>query len=255
MSRSLPLKISVVVTTYNWSNALKSVLDALIAQKTTHPFEIIVADDGSGIETAKMIRELKNRVSMPLLHIWQPNAGLERAMIKNKAILAAEGDYIIFLDGRCVPRSNFILNHLKLAETKKFIVGNHILLSRACTITALSEMLALHRWPLWRWCLMWLKGRRKGIRRCHFGAWKIDLMNINGWEENLKGQVCEDLDINIRLLRSGVRRKRCWFAIPVIQFWHPESHKNQERHNKAVSKTKLKNMQLCAEKGLSQYAI
>jgi glycosyltransferase involved in cell wall biosynthesis len=254
VNKLLPVKISVIVTTYNWSNALKIVLDALVAQKTTHPFEIIVADDGSGIETAKMIRDLKNRVSIPLLHIWQPNAAF-RGIIRNKAILAAEGDYIIFLDGRCVPRSDFILHHVNLAEPKKFVVGNHILLSRRFTIMALSEMLALYRWPLWRWCVMWFKGVRKGMRRGHFGVWKTDLININGWEENLKLHAYEDFDMNIRLLRSGVRRKSCWFMLTVMEFWHPENYKNQEPCNKAVLKAKLTDIQLYAEKGLSQYAI
>ena len=276
MNRPLPMKISVIVTTYNWSNALRMVLDALVAQKTTHPFEIIVADDGSGTETAEVIRNLKNRVSIPILHIWHTNEGFRAAAIRNKAILAAEGDYIIFLDGDCIPRLNFITRHLELLEAKTFIVGNRVLLSRAFTISALAEMLPLHRWPLWRWFMAYFKGycnrvlpfltqpfmylrlktksRWKGAKGCNLGMWKQDLLNINGWEENFTGWGYEDSDLVIRLLRSGVQRKNGRFYIPVIHLWHPENDRSQERRNWAKLKATETDKQINAEKGLSQYA-
>ena len=276
MNRPLPMKISVIVTTYNWSNALRVVLDALVAQKTTHPFEIIVADDGSGTETAEVIRNLKNRVSIPILHIWHTNEGFRAAAIRNKAILAAEGDYIIFLDGDCIPRLNFITRHLELLEARTFIVGNRVLLSRAFTISALAEMLPLHRWPLWRWFMAYFKGycnrvlpfltqpfmrlrlktrsRWKGAKGCNLGIWKQDLLNINGWEENFTGWGYEDSDLVIRLLRSGVQRKNGRFYIPVIHLWHPENDRSQERRNWAKLKATETDKQINAEKGLSQYA-
>lgn len=277
MNKTLPLKISVIVTTYNWSNALKIVLDALIAQKTTQPFEIIVADDGSGKETAEVIRHLKNRVSVPLLHIWHPNEGFRAAAIRNKAILAAAGDYLIFLDGDCVPRLNFIARHAELAEEKTFVVGNRVLLSRAFTISVLAEMLPLYRWPLWRWFIARLKGhcnrvlpfltqpfhrlrlrmhsRWKGAKGCNLGVWKQDLFNVNGWEENFTGWGYEDSDLVIRLLRTGVQRKNGRFYIPVIHLWHPENDRTQERRNWSQLKARETDKQTNAEKGLNQYAV
>jgi glycosyltransferase involved in cell wall biosynthesis len=276
VNRPSPLKISVIVTTYNWPNALRCVLDALVAQKTTHPFEIIVADDGSGTETAQMIRDLKNQVSIPILHIWHTNEGFRAAAIRNKAILAAEGDYIIFLDGDCIPRLNFITRHVELAEVRTFIVGNRVLLSRAFTLSALAEMLPLHRWSLWRWFIEHLKGhcnrvlpfltqpfsalrlktrsRWKGAKGCNLAIWKQDLLNINGWEEDFTGWGYEDSDLVIRLLRSGVQRKNGRFYIPVIHLWHPENDRTQKRRNWVKLKARETDTQINAEKGLSQYA-
>lgn len=255
MNKPSPTKISVIVTTYNWPNALRAVLDALSAQKTTHPFEIIVADNGSRTETAKIIRDIKSRVSIPILHIWHPNEGTSAAAIKNKAVLAALGDYIVFLDGHCIPRSGFILHHLKLAETKKFVVGNHILLNRAFTITALSEMLPLYRWSLWRWCVARLKGQCKNVKGYNLGTWKSDLLNINGLEENLTRLQNEDADLIIRLLRSGVKQKNSLFTMPAIQLWSPEKDTSQKRNKRPWLKAKTTHIQVNAEKGLNQYAI
>ncbi len=277
MNKILPVKISVIVTTYNWSNALKIVLDALVAQKTTQPFEIIVADDGSGKETAEVIRHLKNRMSVSLLHIWHPNEGFRAAAIRNKAILAAAGDYLIFLDGDCVPRLNFIARHAELAEEKTFVVGNRVLLSRAFTISVLAEMLPLYRWPLWRWFIARLSGhcnrvlpfltqpfhrlrlrmrsRWKGVKGCNLGVWKQDLFKVNGWEENFTGWGYEDSDLVIRLLRAGVQRKNGRFYIPVIHLWHPENDRTQERRNWSQLKARETNTQINAEKGLNQYAV
>lgn len=276
MNSALPLKISVIVTTHNWSNALKCVLEALIAQKTTHPFEIIVADNGSGMETAKVVRALKNRVSIPILHIWHTNEGTSVAAIRNKAILAAEGDYLIFLNGDCIPRLNFIARHVALAEEKTFIVGNHVLLNRTFTVMALAEMLPLHRWSLWQWFIACLKGDCnrimpfltqpfnkfrlkmrsgwKGANGSNLGIWRQDILNINGWEENLVGSENENADLVFRLLRSGVRRKNGHFYIPVIHLWHPENNKIQERYKGAQLKFRKADTPINAEKGLSQYA-
>lgn len=255
MNSVLPLKISVIITTHNWSNALKCVLEALIAQKTTHPFEIIVADNGSGIETAKVVRALKNRVIIPILHIWHTNESGSLAAIRNKAILAAEGDYLIFLNGDSIPRLNFITRHLALAKEKTFIVGNRVLLNRAFTVAVLAEMLPLHRWSIWQWFIACLKGHcNRVMRGSHFGVWKQDLLNINGWEENLTGWENEDSDLIVRLLRSGVQRKNARFYISVIRLWHPENNKIQESYNWAQLKVRKTDKEINAEKGLSQYA-
>jgi len=270
-------KISVIVTTYNWPYALRAVLSALCAQKTSHPFEIIVADDGSQEETAKLILGLKNRTPIPLLHIWQPDEGFRAAAIRNKAILAAEGEYIIFLDGDCIPRLNFIERHLALAEPKTFVVGNRVLLDKAFTLSALSEAQPLHAWPLWRWCLVRLYGHCnrlvpffslplgqwrkkiskhwKGAKGCNLAVWKADLLQINGWEEKFTGWGYEDSDLVIRLLYAGITRKEGRFYIPVIHLWHPENDRNREQENLTLLQARQNDIQLCAEKGLSQYEL
>lgn len=271
------IKLSIVVTTYNWPYALRAVLRALIHQKTNIPFEILVADDGSKEETTKLIRGLKTRFTLPLIHIWQPDEGFRAAAIRNKAIAAATGNYIVFLDGDCIPREDFVERHAKLAESGCFVVGNRVLLDRIFTLKVLSEDLPVQTWTLWSWTKAWFKGycnrllpflslplgrlrlaferRWQGAKGCNLGVWKSDLLKINGWEEQFIGWGYEDSDLVIRLIRAGIKRKEARFYIPVIHLWHPEHDRSRERENWALLKYNQTNDHSLAHTGLSQYTL
>ena len=94
----MQIMLSVIVTTYNWPQALKLVLEALAAQVVPN-MEVIVADDGSGQETKAMIESMRQIFSCPLHHVWQEDEGFQAAKIRNKAIILAAGEYVIFIDG------------------------------------------------------------------------------------------------------------------------------------------------------------
>src|SRR3546814_4195564 len=74
-------------------------------------YEVIVADDGSGAETAALIARLQAAYPVPLLHAWQPDTGFRLAQSRNNAVLQATGDYVIFMDGDCLVTTDFILTH------------------------------------------------------------------------------------------------------------------------------------------------
>lgn len=271
----LNFKISVIVTTYNWPYALRAVLTALSLQKTTTSFEIIIADDGSTDETAQLIQRFAKRCTIPIRHVWQPDQGFRAAAIRNKAIIEATGEYIVFLDGDCIPRENFIERYAQFATHKTFVAGNRILLDRMFTVTVLSETLPLHQWPLYKWIIARLSGhcnrvlplfsiplgklrllasnRWRGAKGCNLGVWKADLININGWEEKFIGWGYEDSDLVIRLIQSGVKRKDGRYSIPVIHLWHPEQDRSLEQQNWALFKSRHQNMRTQAEQGLEQY--
>jgi glycosyltransferase involved in cell wall biosynthesis len=271
-----PNLISVIVTTYNWPKALAAVLTALLAQKTSYRYEIIIADDGSGEETAKLIRSFKQETSMTILHIWQPDEGFRVSTIRNKAIVAAAGDYLLFLDGDCIPRENYIDRHYALAESGTFVAGNRILLNKAFTLHVLSQSSPLHRWTFWRWCAARLSGhcnrvlpfisclhlifksrsfkRWQGAKGCNLGIWKADLFRINGWEETFSGWGYEDSELVIRLLRSNIQRKTARFQVPVVHLWHGPNDRTREQENLALLHRRQAQQIVCAERGLNQYA-
>lgn len=269
----MTVKLSIIVTTYNWPYALRLVLNSLINQKTDCPFEIIIADDGSKEETAELIRFFKERTSIPLLHIWQSDNGFRVSTIRNKAIIAANGDYIVFLDGDCIPRQDFVKRHMNLAEHGCFVVGNRVLLNQTFTLTALSEVIPLHQWNFWQWSFARLKGycnrllpfltlfpfsvrsskRWKGAKGCNLGVWRYDLFKINGWEEKFSGWGYEDSDLVIRLLRIGLKRKSGRFQVPVIHLWHPENDRSRAQENKSMLKSRQTDLLMSAELGLNQY--
>jgi glycosyltransferase involved in cell wall biosynthesis len=129
--------ISVIVTTYNREDALEAVLRSLAGQ-TDGDFEVIVADDGSGPPTAALLKRWRGKVGRRLDHVWQEDRGFRAAEIRNRAILAARGSYVVFLDGDCLVQPDFIATHRRLAEPGVFVTGNRVLLSPALTARVAS---------------------------------------------------------------------------------------------------------------------
>jgi len=247
------LKVSLIVTTYNWPEALDKVLCALSAQQfSPTDLEIIVADDGSTEATAECIRVWQDRSPFSLVHCWQPDEGFQAAKIRNRAAAKAQHEYLIFLDGDCVPFPSFVKTHVALAERGWFVSGNRVLLNPDFTKNVFTRSLLLHRWGWRRWAgaitkkcnrvLPFLRlplgrirkiaaQRWQGAKTCNIGVWRDDFMKVNGLEERFVGWGFEDSEWVIRLQRAGVLRKLGHFALPVLHLWHPSiaSEKNIEQ--------------------------
>ena len=104
---------SVIVSTFNSELWLHKVLIGFNNQ-TYKDFELIVADDGSNHKTRDLIEKIKHNVFYKLTHVWQPDHGFQKTIILNKALLKSNGNYIVFTDGDCIPRSDFLETHNKL---------------------------------------------------------------------------------------------------------------------------------------------
>ncbi|MFM7049448.1 MAG: glycosyltransferase [Polynucleobacter sp.] len=110
-------KISILLATYNWPEALHFCLESLETQ-TDRNFEIIIADDGSKPETATLIHAMMERSKHPIQHLWQEDQGFRKTMILNQAIQAAQGEYLIFLDGDCIVQPDFVSVTVSLLSRK-----------------------------------------------------------------------------------------------------------------------------------------
>ena len=106
--------VSVIVSTYNKVDWLEKVLWGYALQDF-EDFELIIADDGSTPETRELILGFAERTSFPLRHLWHPDQGYRRSIILNAAILASRGEYLVFSDGDCIPRRDFVRTHMELA--------------------------------------------------------------------------------------------------------------------------------------------
>lgn len=264
------LKISVIVTTYNRPEALALVLQALAAQEcpslppakppqlfTKHQkkslFEVIIADDGSSCATTRLIQDIQPYLSYPLRHVWQENQGFRAAKIRNRAIATAQGNYLIFLDGDCIPLTDFIVKHCQLAESGCFVTGNRILLSQNLTEQVIRQQSPVWCWHSLQWLLPYFRHdinrlsplirlpnsflRKycaqtwRGAKTCNLAVWREDILKINGFNEEFQGWGYEDADLVVRLLSQEVRRKEGRFAVPVFHLWHPPTDRSQEQHN------------------------
>lgn len=128
----MPHSISIIITTYNRPDALQLVLQSLHNQSRL-PDEVIIADDGSTPETQELITRIQAQVDYPIRHVWQPDEGFRAAQIRNQAARKAHSDYLIFLDGDCVVRPDFVQQHGLLAEKGWFVAGNRVMLNNDLT--------------------------------------------------------------------------------------------------------------------------
>ena len=122
------MKISVIVSTYNSERWLEKVLMGF-NQQTFLDFELIIADDGSNDKTQKTIDIWQPLLKMPMQHIWHEDDGFQKTKILNKAILASKTDYLIFTDGDCIPRKDFVETHVKYRQKGFFLSGGYFKMS------------------------------------------------------------------------------------------------------------------------------
>jgi glycosyltransferase involved in cell wall biosynthesis len=239
-----PGLISLIVTTYEWPQALQHVLECLGRQRDDR-FEVIVADDGSGPETAAIIQSFGKQARIPVRHVWQPHQGFRAAESRNRAVAASTGDYLVFLDGDCLARPGFLDAHRALAEPGWLVAGNRVLLAESFTTRLLSSSDAVSYWsrqrargwlgarlrgdinrltPLLRLPAGWpRKGKSqewRGAKTCNLGVWREDFLRVDGFDESYVGWGHEDADLVVRLIRNGVRRKEGRFATAVVHLWH-----------------------------------
>ena len=101
------MKTTLIISTYNRPEALSVCLDSVRFQ-TVMPDEVIVGDDGSTSETKDLIESFKKDFPVPLIHLWQEDKGFRLAMMRNKSVAAATGDYIIEKDGYIFLHNKFV---------------------------------------------------------------------------------------------------------------------------------------------------
>ena len=118
------MKLSVIITTYNSEEWLQKVLIGYTIQ-TEIDFEIVIADDGSSKATKEVIDSFSTKFKHPIIHVWHEDHGFRKSQILNKAILKTNSDYLLFTDGDCIPRNDFVQTHLKYREEGYFLSGGY----------------------------------------------------------------------------------------------------------------------------------
>lgn len=268
--------VSVVITTYNRSSALLAVLGAL-SRQTDKNFDVVVADDGSQPQHRLRVLQAAVSQSLGLTHVWHPDVGFTASKVRNRGVLLANSNYVLLLDGDCVPEQDFIARQKILAEPGFFMNGSRVLLSPALTQNVENEGEQLDGRPISYWLAQRLRGRAsklsglvrlpdwrgrinqdfiwKGIRSCNMGVWKHDFEKVDGFDESFVGWGHEDADFVLRLHHAGIARKNGFCATEVYHLWHKESSRADESSNADVVSQRVKTGVICATLGYSQVRI
>ena len=92
------LKLSVLVVTYNHEKYIKEAINSILMQKTSHQYEIVVADDCSTDGTMKIIKEYQQKFP-DKFRILEPEANLGITKNYKRGFKACNGEYVAILEG------------------------------------------------------------------------------------------------------------------------------------------------------------
>ena len=259
--------VSLMISTYNWKEALSLCLYSAFAQ-TVKPCEILIADDGSRDDTKQLIDKMRTKTDIPIVHVWHEDKGFRLSAIRNRSIERARGDYIIQIDGDILLDKHFIADHLELAEKGYFVCGSRVLLGRMATARLLrgvethpalfkqdlSFLLNAFRSHTLRLYLAnrYAKNSMLRIRGCNMAFWKEDLLKVNGYNEAITGWGSEDHELVCRLINNGVRKRTIKFA-GIVFHLHHELHgtDNLSNNRSILNETKVRKLTWC-DKGIIQ---
>ena len=210
------MQISLIITTYNRPDALLLVLKSVECQSEV-PNEVIIADDGSNVQTKKLVDDFNIQSSLNIIHSFQKDKGFRAARSRNKAISKATSEYIVLIDGDMILHCNFIYDHKKNAHNGYFIQGGRVLLSQKMsnqalksqkiTVNMLSKGLKNRKNVIHSNFLSRLFSREKnylrGLKTCNVSFFRKDCISINGFNNNFEGWGKEDSEFFVRLMNKG----------------------------------------------------
>lgn len=261
------LTTSLIVTTYNWPAALNLTLQSVGAQ-TRVPDEVIIADDGSGQDTAAVVQATLGISGLSWRHVWHPDRGVRQSRIKNLAVQYCRGDYLIFVDHDVVLDRNFVADHLTMANPGFFLQGKRVLLPLEYTEKVLREGIFTVPRPWMRDlgnrkntfrlpCLGRFLARAKrfetSLRGCNLSIYREDFIGVDGFDELYDiswGR--EDSDLCYRLFHAGIRVKTLWFLALQYHLYHGATQKWERQKLDSEIQRNLAEKRRRAVRGYSQ---
>lgn len=270
------MRTGVVLSTFEWPEALELALWGYASQ-TLGDFTLIVADDGSGPRTARLIEEMRERTGMEIVHVWQPDRGFRKSAILNRAILAADDlDYLVFSDGDTIPHPRLVATHRRLARPRSYLAGGYVKLTRAVSeaLTA-DDVRAGRATSLRHLRRLGLRPGRRALRfvrpaalgrlldgltptslRWHgnnASTWREHLVEVNGFDLDM-GYGGQDAALGDRLENLGVRPVRIRHRAPAVHLHHERPWRDPEgmRRIAAARKRIRAEGEVRAARGLEQ---
>jgi glycosyltransferase involved in cell wall biosynthesis len=268
------LKATIIISIYKDLEALKCVLWGLSLQ-TESNFEVIVAEDCCEPSTAEYLKNLPCLFA-GLFHVFQDDIGFRKTRAVNRAIAAARSEYLIFLDGDCIPHPKFVAMHLEHSEKERVLVGRRMHLGRRVSLEVRNDMSQVRKFFSWTGLCMsflalhcdgvrnfeigspsktlhqLLKGRYLSIVGCNFSCAREDILRINGYDEDLPGVGGEDGDLEWRFRSLGVITKNVKYQAVVYHLYHP-SRRADVSENLRISEENRNAGRFFCTRGVSEH--
>ena len=260
------MKLSLIITTYNWPDSLVLTLKS-IENQTISPDEVIIADDGSTDETQEVISKFQQDSELKIIHLWQEDLGFRVAKSRNKAIAKSCGDYIILIDGDIILHPKFVQDHVNNAQVGYFIQGTRVLLTQDRTRDTLKRMsinfsflskgIKNRKNAIYSDFLSKLFSKKvnylRGIKTSNMAFFKQDCVNVNGFNNDFEGWGREDSEFAVRLLNSGINRKNLRFNAIQFHLWHFEITRESLSQNNVILNSSINNKSNWCINGIDKY--
>lgn len=254
---------------------MEKVLLGYQAQRFTD-FEVVIADDGSDERTKQLVEEMSSRVPFAINHVWHEDAGFRKTIILNKAIGASRADYIVFTDGDCIPRADFLEQHVLLREPGRFLSGGYYKLPENVSSLIAPEDIASQRCFSLEWLLA--HGLKKSFKNHKLTAegwkeralnrltptsatwngmnssgWRKDILLVNGFDERMQ-YGGEDREMGERMMNTGIKGKQIRYSAVCLHLHHDRGYVKPEmlRKNAAIRLETKKNNSTWTAYGIEQ---
>ena len=257
------LKASVIISTYNQPEWLELVLYSYEIQ-TVSDFEIIVADDGSDDRTEQLIADFSAHTKLKVIHVWQEDNGFQKTKILNKAIVASNSYYLIFTDGDCIAREDFVETHLTFRRKNCALSGGYFKLDESVSHKITKEVISNQNCFNKDWLIE--QGQPKSFKfnkltksksKAQFlntltptkatfdgmnvSCYKIDILAVNGFDERMQ-YGAEDREVGERMMNNGIKFLQVRYSTICVHLFHKRPYKNEEilkKNNTIRKETKL----------------
>ncbi len=243
------IDISVIISTYNSPKWLQKVLWSF-DQQTFINFEVVIADDGSKDDTKSLIELMKTKVDYPIQHVWHKDNGFQKTIILNKAIVASKGNYLVFTDGDCIARADFLQVHVTHRAAGYFLSGGYFKLPMSISELISEDDIKTQR------CfdIDWLKSNglkssfknnkitAKGVKQKllntltpttatwnghNSSGYKSDIVAANGFDERMQ-YGGEDRELGERLFNAGIKAKQIRYSAICLHLDHARGYVQPE---------------------------
>jgi glycosyltransferase involved in cell wall biosynthesis len=253
-------QISVIISTYNQPDWLKKVLWGY-SNQTFKNFELIVADDGSDPTTKDLIESFKQSAGFPIIHVWHADEGFQKTKILNKAILASTSDYLLFSDGDCIPRSDFLAVHMNQKQEGYFLSGGYFKLPMNISQQISKEDVEAGRCFNVDWLkaqglkssfknnklttsafkqklLNWITPTEATWNGHNSSGFKSDIVAANGFDERMQ-YGGEDRELGERLFNAGIKAKQLRYSAVCVHLDHERGYVKPEMIEKNLAIRKV----------------